>query len=138
MSTHSIHSSFSGGMAFKTNINGHEVLTDTTEDDGGSNSGPSPKRLMLTALSGCTGIDIVSILTKMKVSFSDFSIDIDAHLSKDHPKIYEHVQLTYSIRLAEGDHAKMKKAVKLSQEKYCGVYAMFNEFAKVETTIRFL
>jgi len=138
MSTHSIHSSFSGGMAFKTNINGHEVLTDTTEDDGGSNSGPSPKRLMLTALSGCTGIDIVSILNKMKVSFSDFSIDIDATLSEEHPKIYEHVKVTYSIRLAESDQAKMEKAVRLSQEKYCGVYAMFSAFAKMETAIRFL
>lgn len=125
-------------MAFKTNINGHEVLTDTTEDDGGSNSGPSPKRLMLTALSGCTGIDIVSILNKMKVSFSDFSIDIDATLSEEHPKIYEHVKVTYSIRLAESDQAKMEKAVRLSQEKYCGVYAMFSAFAKMETAIRFL
>jgi putative redox protein len=138
MSTHSIHSSFSGGMAFKTSINGHDVLTDTTEDDGGSNSGPGPKRLMLTALSGCTGIDIVSILNKMKVSFSDFSIDIEATLSEEHPKIYEQVKLTYSIRLAESDQAKMEKAVKLSQEKYCGVYAMFSAFAKMETAIWFL
>lgn len=138
MSTHSIQSSFSGGMAFKTNINGHEVLTDTTEDDGGSNSGPSPKRLMLTALSGCTGIDIVSILNKMKVSFSDFTIDIDATLSEAHPKIYEHVKLIYSIRIAESDHAKMEKAVNISQEKYCGVYAMFSAFAKMESIVRFL
>ena len=138
MTTHSVSTSFIEGMAFTAGINGHEVVMDTTTDDGGKDSGPSPKRLMLASLSGCTGIDIVSILNKMKVGFSNFSIDIHAALSNEYPKIYNHVKITYKIKLAEEDKPKMIKAVSLSQEKYCGVYAMFSSFAKMDTEIDYL
>jgi len=135
MTTHSIQSRFTSGMAFSSDINGHTVITDSTPDDGGSDSGPSPKRLMLASLSGCTGIDIVSILNKMKVPFRDFTIQVDATLTEEHPKIYNHVTLTYTIAMAESDRPKMEKAVNLSQEKYCGVYAMFSHFATMKTEI---
>ena len=138
MTTHTVTTQFNKGMSFTAAINGHNVLMDTTADDGGTDSGPSPKRLMLASLSGCTGIDIVSILDKMKVPFSKFSIDVHAALSKDHPKIYNHVKITYKIKLAEEDKPKMIKAVGLSQEKYCGVYAMFSKFAKMDTEIDYI
>lgn len=138
MTTHAVNTVFNGKMAFTTDINGHKILTDTTVDDGGEDSGPSPKRLMLASLAGCTGIDIVSILNKMKVEFSDFSIGVHAALSADHPKIYNLVKITYKIKLAEEDKAKMIKAVSLSTEKYCGVYAMFSSFAKMDTEIDYL
>ena len=138
MTTHAVNTVFSEGMAFAADINGHKVLMDTTADDDGKDSGPSPKRLMLASLSGCTGIDIVSILNKMKVPFSDFSIAVHAALSTEHPKIYNHVKLTYKIKLASADKPKMIKAVNLSQEKYCGVYAMFSAFAKMDTEIDYL
>jgi putative redox protein len=138
MTTHSVNTVFNEGMSFTADINGHNVLMDTTADDGGNNSGPSPKRLMLASLSGCTGIDIVSILDKMKVAFSDFSITVHAALSTEHPRIYNYVKITYKIKLAAADKPKMIKAVSLSQEKYCGVYAMFTAFAKMDTEIDYL
>lgn len=138
MTTHHIITRFYEGMAFTAEINGHKVLMDTTADDGGFDSGPSPKRLMLASLSGCTGIDIVSVLNKMKVQFSDLSIAVHAALSKEHPKIYNYVKIIYKIKLASADKPKMIKAVNLSQEKYCGVYAMFSRFAKMDTEIMYL
>ena len=138
MDTHHINSVFTHGMAFKADIHGHTITTDTTVDGGGNDEGPSPKKLMLVSLAGCTGIDIVSILNKMKVSFSDLSIDITATLGKDHPKIYKKVKMIYNIKIAETEQHKMKKAVKLSEEKYCGVSAMFRAFAKVEHEIVYL
>ncbi len=138
MVTHSVSNVFTKNMAFVSNINGHEVLMDTTADDGGEDSGPSPKRMMLASLAGCTGIDIVGILNKMKVEFSNFSIGVHAALSAEHPKIYNHVKITYKIKLAEEDKSKMIKAVNLSTEKYCGVYAMFKTFAKMDTEIDYL
>ena len=138
MITHAVTTVFNDHMAFTATINGHIVRMDTTADDGGEDSGPSPKRLMLASLAGCTGIDIVSILNKMKVEFSDFSIGVHAALSNEHPKIYNHVKLTYKIKLAEEDKSKMIKAVNLSTEKYCGVYAMFKTFAKMDTEIDYL
>ena len=138
MTTHSVQTSFIEGMSFTADINGHKVIMDTTTDDGGHNSGASPKRLMLASLAGCTGMDIVSILGKMKVAFTEFTIDVHAAVTQDDPKIYNYVKITYKIKVAEEDKPKMAKAVNLSQEKYCGVSAMFRTFAKLDTEIDFL
>ena len=138
MTTHDVNTVFNEGMAFTAAINGHKIVMDTTADDGGQDSGPSPKRLMLASLAGCTGIDIVSILNKMKVPFSEFSISVHAALSAEHPKTYSLVKVTYKIKVAEEDKSKMIKAVNLSKEKYCGVYAMFSAFAKMDTEIDYL
>jgi putative redox protein len=123
-------------MSFTSHINGHKVITDSNSE--GPGEGPSPKRLMLASLAGCTGIDVVSILTKMKVIFSNFSIDVNASLSDEQPQIYKDVKIIYKIKMAEADKLKMEKAVKLSEEKYCGVSAMFRAFAKVEHVIVYL
>ena len=138
MVTHSVSTSFNKNMSFTADINGHEVIMDTTADDGGDDSGPSPKKMMLASLAGCTGIDIVSILNKMKVVYSDFSIGVNAVLANEHPKIYNYVKVTYKIKLAEADKPKMIKAVNLSTETYCGVFAMFKTFAKMDTEIDYL
>ena len=138
MTRHEITTVFNEGMSFTATINGHKLVMDTTADDGGLDTGPSPKRLMLASLAGCTGIDIVSILNKMKVSFSDFSISTQASLTAENPKIYDHVKITYKIKMAEEDKPKMIKAVDLSKDKYCGVYAMFSKFAKMDTEIDYL
>ncbi len=138
MDTHNISSAFTHGMAFKHSITNHEIISDTTVDGGGNDEGASPKRFMLAALAGCTGIDVVSILNKMKVSFSDFTIDISASLTDEHPKIYKDVKITYHIKMDEAERPKMEKAVKLSEEKYCGVSAMFRRFAVVNHEIRYL
>lgn len=138
MKTHLVTTVFNDHMAFTADINGHLVKMDTTAEDGGEDSGPSPKKLMLASLAGCTGIDIVSILNKMKVQFSDFTIGVHAALSAEHPQVYNHVKITYKIKLTEEDKSKMIKAVNLSTEKYCGVYAMFKTFAKMDTEIDYL
>ena len=138
MNTHFVSTSLKGGMAFTSNINGHTLLTDAVIADGGNNEGPGPKRLMLASLAGCTGIDIVSILNKMKASFSDLTIDIDATLTEEHPKTYNLVKVIYKIKMGVEDRSKMEKAVRLSEDKYCGVMAMFKSFAKVQTSIVYL
>ena len=138
MTTHLVTTTFNANMAFTANVNGHKVLMDTTTDEGGEDSGPSPKKLMLASLAGCTGIDIVSILNKMKVEFSNFTISVHAALSTEHPKTYNYVKITYKIKLAEEDKSKMIKVVSLSTEKYCGVFTMFSSFAKMDTEIDYL
>jgi len=133
MDTHFVSTKHAGGMAFNADVSGHLVSMDSSDE--GQQKGASPKRLMLASLAGCTGIDVVSILEKMKVPFSDFAIDIDATLSESHPRIYNDVKITYHIKLADNDRSKMEKAVKLSQDKYCGVSAMFRAFTKIDIEI---
>ncbi len=121
-------------MQFDADIVNHHVLM----DDGEKTIGPSPKRLMLAALGGCTGMDVATILNKMKVSFSDFSVDVEATVKEHYPKIYEKVLLTYRIKMDSKNQAKMEKAIKLSQDKYCSVSAMFKAFATLSTHIEYL
>ncbi len=138
MDTHTINTAFTAGMQFRSSLNGHEVVMDAGPEDGGNDTGASPKKMMLAALAGCTGIDIVTILNKMKVPFSAFSISVEAQLTEAHPRIYDHVKLTYTIQVAEVDKVKMEKAVILSQDKYCGVSAMFKAFADLRWTVHYL
>lgn len=138
MTTHSVTTSFNQRMSFTADIDGHKITMDDPTDEISDNSGPSPKRMMLASLAGCTGIDIVSILNKMKVEFSNFTITVHAALTNEHPKTYNLVKVTYKIKLAEEDKPKMIKAVNLSTEKYCGVFAMFRSFAKMDTEIDYL
>jgi putative redox protein len=125
------------GYAFKTELDGHPLNLDMPEDKGGTGIGPSPKSLMLIALAGCTGFDIVMILDKMRVQYSGFSVSVTGELTDTQPKIYHTVTIHYEISLAEKDRQNMEKAVKLSQEKYCGVSAMFSKFAELKSTINY-
>ena len=137
MQTHEVKTDYNSGMSFTAHIDQYAVTMDSNDENGG-NTGPGAKKLMLASLAGCTGIDVVSILNKMKVSFSDLSIGIRATLTEDHPKIYKEVNLIYTIQLAAADRPKMEKAVQLSMEKYCGVNAMFRAFAEVTSSIVYL
>jgi len=134
MATHSITTVFNRNMLFTAKVSGYDVLMNDGDDD----SGASPKQMMLASLAGCTGMDVVSMLRKMKVEFSDYSMDVVADLTDEHPRIYNKVKLTYKIRLAAEDELKMEKAVSLSKEKYCGVSAMFTAFAQLTTEIIYL
>lgn len=133
-----ITSVFKGGMSFSTEIRGHNVVIDLDKNNGGQNLGTSPKVLMLVSLAGCTGVDVVGILNKKRVAFSDLSIEVNAALTEEHPTIYNDVSLTYKIKVDAKDQAKVKQAVHLSQDKYCGVSKMFRAFATLHYTIEFL
>ena len=135
MAAHHITSIFKGGMEFSTELHNHTITIDLFDKDGGKNLGPEPKALMLVSLAGCTGVDVVMILNKMKVPFSRFSIDVEGQLTDTTPRTYHTVKVTYKIKVKKEDADKVKKAVTLSQEKYCGVSQMFRAFAKLETEI---
>ena len=137
MSTiHKSNTRFVGQMEFDTEVNGHHITLDTSEASGGENKGPSPKPLILSSLAGCTGMDVVSLLNKMQVSYSNFNIAVEADLGDEHPRIYTEIRLTYFIKTE--DHDKMQKAVQLSMDKYCGVSAMLSKVCPIVSKIVYL
>src|SRR5690242_8792232 len=138
MGNASINAVFKGGMNFTAELYGHNIEIDTDESRGGKNLGTRPKALMLASLAGCTGLDVVGILNKMRVAFSDLSLKVDGHLTDEEAAIYDEVTVHYSIKVDKADEPKVEKAVKLSQEKYCGVTKMFEAFAKVSYKIIYL
>ncbi|MBC8342574.1 MAG: OsmC family protein [Bacteroidetes bacterium] len=125
-------------MSFSTEINGHKITVDAAEEFGGANQGPRPKPLILAALAGCTGMDVASILQKMKVAFDSFQIHVDANLTDQHPKIYDKFHIIYELKGKELPLAKIEKAVKLSQESYCGVSAMLSKSADLTYEIKLI
>ncbi|MBR9913695.1 MAG: OsmC family protein [Algicola sp.] len=127
-----------GNLQFESdNPSEKTFLIDTSAEHGGHGSGFRPKALMLSSLAGCSGLDVVSILKKMKVPFSDFRIDTYGELTDEHPKYYHSVKVEYHFYGAQLDEDKMKKAVDLSVTKYCGVMEMFRQFATIEISIHY-
>ena len=137
MNVHRITTKHLENFAFESEIDAFKFKMDSAEAPTGTGA-PSPKKLMLSALAGCTGIDVVSILQKMQVEFEGFIINIEASLTEEHPKIYDKVSIIYSIKVAEINKPKVERAVQLSKEKYCGVSAMFGHFAIINWKINFL
>jgi putative redox protein len=95
--------------------------------DGNRKNGFSPKALLLSGLAACSGIDIVDILKKMRVEFDDFTIDAEAEQTTEHPKVFKDIMVTYRIRTGKENEDKVRKAIHLSLEKYCGVSAMLKK-----------
>jgi len=113
-----------GGMAFKTEIDGHELKYDADVKVGGQDLGPKPKPMLLVSLAGCTGMDVVSLLKKMRVNYDDLKVEVIGELTDEHPKYYHKIMVEYHIWGSDVNKAKVEKSVNLSQERYCGVSYM--------------
>ncbi|MDV7137741.1 OsmC family protein [Maribacter sp. TH_r10] len=131
--TNHITTKWVGEMAFESNNpSGLDLRIDAGPESGGEGSGYRPKALMLSALAGCSGLDVASLIKKMKLKVDDFQIDTIANLTDEHPKYYDAVTVEYHFHGKELDEKKLQRAVDLSVEKYCGVMEMFRQFAKLE------
>ena len=125
-----------GNMVFESdNPSNRKIAIDSSEEFGGTNSGLRPKAMMLSALAGCSGLDVVSLLKKMKVNLDDFKIVTAGELTDEHPKYYHTVKVDYHFYGKDLNEKKINKAVNLSIERYCGVFEMFKHFAKMSTEI---
>ena len=134
--SHKTTTHWKGGMQFESdNPSGKSVSMDTVVDGQNERFGLSPKAMMLSSLAGCSGVDIVEILEKMKVLDYKLSIDVEAQLTDEHPKYYHKVHVDYHFYGQELNLKKIYKAVTLSVDKYCGVMEMFRQFSSVSTEI---
>ena len=95
--------------------------------DGNKKHGFGPKALLLSGLAGCSGVDVVEILEKMRIEFDSFEMDTEAILTEEHPKIFKDVLITYKIKTDTANEDKVRKAIDLSLDKYCGVSAMLKK-----------
>ena len=131
--TNHITTKWLGKMVFESNNpSGHAFRIDAGPEDGGEGSGLRPKALMLSSLAGCSGLDVASLIKKMKLEVDDFQIETIAHLTDEHPKYYDTVTIEYHFHGARLEEKKLQRAVDLSVEKYCGVMEMFRKFADLE------
>ncbi|WP_430909144.1 OsmC family protein [Maribacter sp. 2-571] len=134
--TNHISTKWKGKMAFEsTNPSGHVLRMDAGPENDGEGSGFRPKALMLSSLAGCSGLDVASLIKKMKLEVTDFHIETIANLTDEHPKFYDQVTIEYHFYGDNLNESKLQKAVDLSVEKYCGVMEMFRQFATIEVKL---
>lgn len=128
---------WSEGMAFDVHQDGHSFAIDATDEFGGKNKGPRPKALMLSALAGCTAMDVVAILEKLRTPFDRFEVEVEGQLTDDHPKIYTEAKVIYRLWGAElpEKEKKVRRAVRLSEEIYCGVSATLEKAMTLSSEI---
>ncbi|HEX7845383.1 MAG TPA: OsmC family protein [Chitinophagaceae bacterium] len=106
--------------------------------DGNKKKGHGPKALLLSALAGCSAIDVVDILGKMRVEFSDFTIVVETTQTEEHPKVFKDIHAKFSLKTDPANEDKVRKAIELSLEKYCGVSAMLRKHSKIDYTLEIL
>lgn len=126
-----------GGLTFEADNPSGKFVTMDTDIEGKEREGLSPKAMMLASLAGCSALDVISILKKMKVTISDFKIETTGELTDEHPKYYKKVNVVYHFYGTDLKKDKCEKAVQLSVDKYCGVMAMFRKFAEISIDIKY-
>ncbi|WP_292588335.1 MULTISPECIES: OsmC family protein [unclassified Mesotoga] len=124
-----------GKMAFYAKTpSGHDIHMDAKESSGGDGSAPTPMETVMAALMGCTSMDVVLILSKMKVTDYEYWISANYEYAKEHPKVFTSIELVYHFSGKDLPKDKIEKAVVLSQERYCSVSAMLKN--SVDLTMR--
>ncbi|HEU0109693.1 MAG TPA: OsmC family protein [Flavisolibacter sp.] len=134
---HQVETQWMGKMQFNALVNGHTIVMDAPERVGGEDNGPIPKPFILTALSGCTGMDIVAILRKAGKDVKDFYINVSGEISKKAPIEYTSIHIVYEFTGDEAFRQEALNAVTDSQEKYCGVSNMLKKILPVTWDVKY-
>ena len=124
-------------MQFNALVNGHTIIMDGPEKVGGEDNGPIPKPFVLTALAGCTGMDIAAILRKADKQADDLNIKVLGEISKKPPIKYIAIHIIYDFKGSEENKEAALKAVTDSQEKYCGVSSMLKKALPVTWEVNY-
>ena len=135
--THEVETQWMGKMQFNALVNGHTIVMDAPERVGGEDNGPIPKPFVLTALSGCTGMDVVAILRKSEQKIDDFDMKVIGEISKHPPIEYTAIHLVYNFKGPENSKQAALQAVNDSQEKYCGVSSMLKKALPVSWEVNY-
>ena len=128
---------WNGKMSFKAiSGSGHGIYMDAAEEVGGEDSAARPKEMLLHGIGGCSGMDVISILKKMRQTPITFRMEVNADQTDEHPMVFKKIHIIYYFS-GELDHEKVSRAVELSQTKYCGVSEMFRKTADITYDIKY-
>lgn len=116
----------------------HAIVLDSKKEVGGFESAPSPMELLSISLLGCTAMDVISILKKMRENVQEFKLFFEGQRSEEHPKIFTHIKIIYQFKGRNLNPENLKKAVQLSQEKYCSVSNMLKKSSQIEYEIKII
>jgi len=123
------------GMAFEVGLEGFSFDIDADPEFGGKGRGPRPKGLLLSSLIGCTGMDVVAILGKMRQRLTSLSVESEGELADEHPKRFTRIVVRYRIDGPGLADKKVRRAVQLSEERYCGVRSTLLPSVRIDSEI---
>ena len=129
---------WAGNMAFEADVDNYRIMLDAKPEQGGLDKGPRPKPLMMVALAGCTAMDVVSILKKMQIELDYFNTIVEGDLTEEHPKHYTAMHIIYEFRGKDLPYNRLQRAIELSQDKYCGVSAVYKKILSLTYEIKIL
>lgn len=122
---------WAGGMRFVyKSASGHGLVTDAPEEAGGEGTAASPMEIVMLGLIGCTGVDVTSILLKMKEPLVGLEVSAEYERAEQHPKVFTRIHLKYTTR-GPISEKKLQRAISLSENTYCSVSAMLNKTAEI-------
>jgi len=125
------------GMRFvASDDKGHSIVMDDSKEHGGEGSGFSPMQLLLAALGGCTGMDVISISRKQRQKLTDLEILVSGERVTDFPRVYGKVHADYRLRGSNLKEKAVQRAIQLSEGKYCSVGATIKKTAKLSHSYR--
>ena len=125
------------GMTFEaTSGSGHTLRIDVAPEAGGREEGARPLELLLLGLGGCTGMDVISILRKMRQDVTGYEVQVHGERAEQHPKVFTRITVEHVVRGHGLSEESVAKAVGLSEHKYCSANAMLGKVATIEHTYR--
>lgn len=113
---------------------GPALVLDSKGGTYGTHSGLTPMELVLVGLAGCTAMDVVSIMAKMRQPMTNLQVKVDAENADEHPKVFTKIHITYVAYGSGIDAKSLSKAIELSEERYCSVQAMLKSSAEVSSS----
>jgi putative redox protein len=119
------------------NETGNKIILDSSVSVGGKNRGPRPLQLLLMGLAGCTSMDVISILQKMREPLEDFRVVVTADQAAGHPHVYTAIHVEY-IATGNVKEESLAKAIELSETRYCSANAMLRQAARISSSYRIL
>ena len=135
--THSVTVDLLGNMAFRAITDtGHEVIMDAAPEAGGTDTGPRPMELLLVGLGGCTGMDVISMLRKMRQDVTAYEVHVTGERATEHPKVFTSIHVEHVVHGRALSPESVKRAVELSATRYCSAAAMLGRVAHIEERYR--
>jgi putative redox protein len=134
----SVNLKWMSNLAFEAAIDGHKIIIDAKPEVGGTDKGPRPKPFMMVALAGCTGIDVASLLKKMRIDVDEFNVKVEGDITEEHPKHFTGMHIIYEFKGKDLPPDKLERAVELSQNRYCGVTESYRKAMKLTYEIKII
>ena len=110
---------------------GHSVIMDGAPESGGENSGCRPMELLLLGMGGCSAFDVMTMLKKSRQQVNDCTVELTAQRADEIPKVFTQIHAHFIITGSDLQENHIKRAIKLSAEKYCSASIMLGQMAEI-------